>query len=491
MTPRRPPKNRLNWLAGITTTALLGILVLQGYWLYNSYLQEQTRFRAEVENALTTMIVRTQFSEVYKVAGTSTFNPELQDAIGGLLLSVVGTTIGNPEPYNTGITNPDGTPQKRFFWTQESIDSMPQPKVDSTSGITFTLGDFPEIELYKMQKVMQTVLQKNGIFAPVELALIDSNDKIAETTCDTAIFQKIPLKTLLDNTISLKDGQRIQAALPKVNGLLLRRMAWMLSLSGVFIILGSGSFIYLLKLFFRHKRESEIRNDFLNNMTHELKTPISSVTVALEMIQDKRYPASEQSKAEYFSIAESELARLTLLVDKVLKMAAFERSEIALSPQTFEASPWLTGILASLKPLFESAHAEVHISVLPAGLQLRGDKIHLSNVVQNLLENALKYNNKTLPKIEIAVAQEGAFFVITVTDNGRGIPAAYLSKVFDKFFRIPTGDRHDIKGYGLGLSYVKAIAELHQGSVTVASIPDRQTQFTIRIPGASTSSSST
>ncbi len=259
-------------------------------------------------------------------------------------------------------------------------------------------------------------------------------------------------------------------------------MAWILSLSGVAIILGSLSFAYLLKLFFRQKRESEIRADFLNNMTHELKTPISSVAVALELIQDKRYPLSEAAKAGYFSVAESELQRLTLLVDKVLKIAAFERSEIALTFQNFEAAPWLAGILTGIKPLLEEAGAMVETTSFSPSLQLYADSTHLANVVQNLLENALKYNDKTMPQIQISVFEEGAFSVVTVTDNGSGIPAAYRTKIFDKFFRIPTGNRHDTKGYGLGLSYVKAIATLHGGSVQVASIPGRQTRFEVRIP---------
>ncbi len=487
---RRTPKNRLSWLAGITTTALLGILVLQGYWLYFSYQQEQTRFRAEVENALTATIIKTQFSQVFKSSDRDTFPASLEEGLGGILLSAMGTSLGNPRPFNTGFTNPDGTPKRGFFWSYEDTATSPPVAADSAAGVSYTIGEFPEVELSEMQQVMQTVLRSKGIFTPLELALIDSNRKIAEATCDPSRFREIPLKTITDNTIALKDGQLIQAALPKVGGLLLRRMAWMLSLSGLFVILGSASFIYLLKLFFQQKRESEIRNDFLNNMTHELKTPISSVSVALEMIQDKRYPASEASKAEYFSIAGRELGRLTMLVDKVLKMAAFERSELVLSVQDFKAAPWLAEIMAGTKPLFENARAEVNVSVLPADLQLHGDRTHLSSVIQNLLENALKYNDKEFPEIEVAVTQEAAFSVITITDNGPGIPAAYLPKVFDKFFRVPTGDRHDIKGYGLGLSYVKAIAELHKGSVTVTSSPGRQTQFTVRISGASDSSSS-
>ena len=482
---RRAPKNRLAFFAGITTTALLGILVLQGYWLYNSYQQEHVRFRAEVENALSTTIIRTQFAEAYKVAGASRLPLELQDAIGGILLSVMGAVADNPGTFNTGFTNPDGTAKKGFIWSGEDTSYTPPPGLDTLSGIAYTIDDFPEIKLSKMQQAMQKVLRNNGIFSPIELARIDSNNVMVETTCNRSVFQDAPLRTLLDNTISLKDGARIQAALLSVSGLLLRRMAFVLSLSAVFILLGSASFAYLLKLFFRQKRESEIRTDFLNNMTHELKTPISSVAVALEMIQDQRYPASEAAKAEYFSIAESELARLTLLVDKVLKMAAFERSEITLAVQTFEAAPWLAGIMAGMKPLFESAGAEVELQVLPASLQLQGDKTHLANVVQNLLENALKYNDKALPQIKISITEEGGFSVLTVTDNGRGIGAAYQSKVFDKFFRVPAGDRHDTKGYGLGLSYVKAIAELHKGSITVESTVGRQTSFSLRIPGPS------
>lgn len=180
---RRTAKNRLGLLAGTTTVALLGILVLQGYWLLTSYKQEQTRFRAEVENALTAMIVRTQFAAVYKTADGSAFSPETQDTIGGMLLSLIGSVPENaPVPVKTGMLNPDGTPKMGFFWTTEDTVEVLPPAVDSPDGFTLTIQDFPKVELSKMQKVMKAILRKGNISTPLELALLDSNKQILEAT---------------------------------------------------------------------------------------------------------------------------------------------------------------------------------------------------------------------------------------------------------------------------------------------------------------------
>jgi signal transduction histidine kinase len=235
-------------------------------------------------------------------------------------------------------------------------------------------------------------------------------------------------------------------------------------------------------MFFKQKRMADIRNDFLNNMTHELKTPISSVAIALEMIQDERHKLSDEKKRDYARIAQGELKRLTLLVEKVLKMAAFDKGEIQIKREHFQASSWLQDILASMRPVFETAGAQVNISVDPEALQLYADKTHITNILTNLVENALKYNDKPEPVINIAIGEEGNDTVLSVTDNGRGIPAAYVSKVLDKFFRVPAGDQHDIKGYGLGLSYVKAAVELHGGTIAVKSALGQGSTFTIHLP---------
>jgi signal transduction histidine kinase len=191
-----------------------------------------------------------------------------------------------------------------------------------------------------------------------------------------------------------------------------------------------------------------------------------------------------EAKEEYFKIAGNELKRLTMLVDKVLRMAAFEKMEVKVNKEKLQARKWIAEVVDSVKPLAEAGKAAITIDIQPEDLSLFADKNHISSVLQNLLENAIKYadNKKPLPEINITAREADGNFYLKVKDNGIGIATQYQGKVFDKFFRVPTGDQHDTKGYGLGLSYVKEIVKLHQGSVILESEPGSGTVFTVTIP---------
>lgn len=470
---------RLKILTILTAAALAGIVVLQAYWLSSSFSEQKSRFSADVENALLSTQIRSQLMNSDQEA--SLYLPDI-----GNMVSAVMSTLP-PEltlPHQSMVTritfSEDSTSSRakmlrKFLkgdsgsYTQTTVDTQYHRFVISTNSAPLSRKD----QIGNVKKLFDEELKKRAIHTQFELAMLDSTGSIEATTLDAASFRNIPLKFTM---------ARLQVAFPDANLYLLRRMAWLLSVTILLILISCFSFAYLLKLFYRQKRLSDMRNDFMNNMTHELKTPISSVSVVLEMMQDKRHPVSEDTRQEYYSIAQGELKRLTMLVEKVLKMAAFEKSEIQLAKESFAAGDWVQDILRSLRPVFGSAGAVVDVSVQPQDLVLHADKTHLTNVLQNLVENALKYNDKPMPKLRIELVREGHAASLRVTDNGKGIPGAYIDKVFDKFFRVPSGDRHDTKGYGLGLSYVKAITELHGGQVHVSSVIGEGSTFTVQLP---------
>ena len=274
----------------------------------------------------------------------------------------------------------------------------------------------------------------------------------------------------------------LQAAFPDANLYVFRKMIWILSVSILLIVIGSYSLGYLLIFFFTQKKLSDLRNDFMNNMTHELKTPISSVSVALEMVLDKGKELSPEKSKSYLVIAQKELKRLDQLTENILKILSLERAEIKIVRSHILLSQWLCSISDSLSPLLEDKHVQLSITIIPETLEMLADKIHMTNVMYNVIENAIKYNNKTTPEIKIVATQHEDQLFLQISDNGEGIPAQYIKSVFDKFFRVPKGNRHDVKGYGLGLSYVKGIIEMHQGTVTVSSIPNTGSTFTIQLP---------
>ncbi|HPI09016.1 MAG TPA: HAMP domain-containing sensor histidine kinase, partial [Saprospiraceae bacterium] len=226
---------------------------------------------------------------------------------------------------------------------------------------------------------------------------------------------------------------------------------------------------------------TELKNDFIRNMTHELKTPIATVSVAVEALQNFDALQNPQRTQEYLDIAGIELNRLSLLVDKVLRVSMFEKQEPELRREPLDLKLLVQDILHSMRLQFEKHHAQVQFLPESGDYSVSGDRLHLSSVVYNLLDNALKYGSEH-PVIRVGMSHRDGQLSLQVQDNGVGIPAAYQGRVFEKFFRVPTGDVHNVKGHGLGLSYVAGVVRLHGGSIGLESREKAGSTFTILLP---------
>lgn len=226
-----------------------------------------------------------------------------------------------------------------------------------------------------------------------------------------------------------------------------------------------------------------MKNEFISNITHELKTPIATVHVAIEAMRNFNALQHPERTKEYLDISASELQRLSLLVDKVLRLSMFENKEIELRKEPVDLHLLAAEIIAGMKLQFDKVQAAVQLTKEGNNFSVSADKVHISSVLYNLLDNALKYRNGT-PYITVHLAEDATGVTITVSDNGIGIPAAYQEKVFDKFFRVPSFDHHNIKGYGLGLSYVHHIVEKHKGSISVTSTEGKGSSFIVKLPRA-------
>ena len=240
------------------------------------------------------------------------------------------------------------------------------------------------------------------------------------------------------------------------------------------------SFVLLYKNLLKQQRLAELKNEFIGNITHELKTPIATVGVAIEALRNFNAMQDPQRTKEYLDISSNELQRLGLLVDKVLKLSMFEKKEIDLQFETFDLRDVVDEVTASLRLQVEKHHAIVSITQ-KGNTNLQADRLHLLSVVFNLLDNALKYS-KEQPVIEIGLEGDNNTVQLRITDNGIGIATEYKDKIFEKFFRIPTGNTHNAKGYGLGLSYVAHVVQKHGGKISVDSELGVGTTITISIP---------
>jgi two-component system, OmpR family, phosphate regulon sensor histidine kinase PhoR len=276
------------------------------------------------------------------------------------------------------------------------------------------------------------------------------------------------------------------AVFDKYKGYLFRKLLPQISFSVFLLALVSCSFWLIYRNLKRQQQLAALKNDFISNITHELKTPITTVGVAIEALQNFNALADPKLTKEYLEISKNELDRLSLLVDKVLKMSMFEQKNIELTPTDFDLKVVVETVLKSMKIQFEKVNAQVSFDYRGEAFGLHADRTHLTNVVFNLIDNAIKYSPE---RAEISVFLDGSPTEITlsVSDSGMGIPPEYVNKVFDKFFRVPQGDIHNTKGYGLGLSYVANIVAQHAGTITVTSELGKGSTFVVKLPASVTS----
>lgn len=319
----------------------------------------------------------------------------------------------------------------------------------------------------EVQQKYQAKLQKQLINLPFVL-LVNSKEKNIESS-------KITAKT----TLGLLT---YQAFFDGYEWFLTKKIISQILFSFFLIAITTLSFLLIFRNLQQQRRLTELKNDFVSNVTHELKTPISTVSVAIEALSNFNVLQNPAQTKEYLEISKNELNRLTILVDKVLKMSIFEQKDLALKIEMVDFKTLVENVLATMKLQFEKYHAKIDYDFVGNHFMLEGDVIHLTNVVYNLLENALKYS--TEPMISIRLTEENQQIKLEIKDNGIGISEEYLPKIFDKFFRVPTGDVHNIKGYGLGLSYVKSVVEKHNGKIEVSSKIYNGSCFIISIPSS-------
>lgn len=286
---------------------------------------------------------------------------------------------------------------------------------------------------------------------------------------------------LNDVTIGLAKPVTYRLSLQHVPSYVFSQLKTPLLFSILLVGITIASFVLLYNSLVRQRRLTQIKNDLISNITHELKTPIATVSVAVEALKNFKAMDDPERTQEYLNISQNELQRLGLLVDKVLKLSMFENKSIALDKEYFDLAGLCEQVIGSMKWQFEKQDATITFTTTGDRFTIHADKLHITSVIYNLLDNALKYS-RDKPVIHVELVSHKQHVEMRVSDNGIGIPAEYKRKVFEKFFRVPGNNRHDIKGYGLGLSYVDHIAKSHMGFAEVKSELGKGSTFIVHIP---------
>lgn len=243
------------------------------------------------------------------------------------------------------------------------------------------------------------------------------------------------------------------------------------------------TFIFTIFIVFRQKKLTEIKNDFINNMTHELKTPISSISLAAQMLGDEAVTKSPQMMAHLGRVVQDESKRLRFLVEKVLQMSMFDRQKAIFKPKELDLNEMVENAAQSFQLRVEHTGGKIYTEIEAIDSALLVDEIHFTNAIFNLMDNAVKYSKPDQPLyIYLRTWNDANHLYLSIRDTGLGMKKEVLRKIWDKFYRAHTGNRHDVKGFGLGLAYVKKIVELHNGKISVESVLGEGTTFVIQLP---------
>ena len=253
--------------------------------------------------------------------------------------------------------------------------------------------------------------------------------------------------------------------------------------SVVFTLVLLVTFIFTIVVIFRQKRYSEIKNDFINNMTHELKTPIASISLAAQMLNDKSVTKSQQMLGHLSGVINDETKRLRFLVEKVLQMSMFDKKKAVFKKKELDLNEMVENIAKSFTLRVEHTGGKIYTEIEAIDSAIFVDEMHFQNVIFNLMDNAVKYRKQDKPiDIYLRTWNDNDHLYLSVRDTGIGIKKENLKKIFDKFYRVHTGNVHDAKGFGLGLAYVHKVVDLHDGEIKVESEYGKGTTFTIKLP---------
>lgn len=501
------------------TVSLVVFTALQFYWLKGYYSALEQDFSNKVYSALETSTKKINALEVNKYFNKDFKNLGNTITAGKDLPSL--TTISQVEDSATrrSITYTRSILEKKDFPISNNGDSLKIATVYSDKNLIrlkrdsstrepltsdlnqnlesgqYTINNFVKVAAENLpikqrvnKKILDSVvsreLKMRGIDTPLGFVIFDKNDHPTEIKNslykkDSKDLYKYPLfldsdyKTLytLGLTFPRKDYSLARNNLPMLLGTFMS----LLTILGIYII----SINYMM----RQKKIAEVKTDFINNMSHEFKTPLATIAVATDSLANDRIATNPEKVKYYSGLIKQENLRMKKQVENVLNMSKLERNEMELFLKETNVRDLINNMADSFKLIVEKRNGIITKNFEATKHVFKIDEFHMSNALINLLDNANKYSPNA-PEINIKTKNEANWYVIEIKDHGMGMETHNKSKIFEKFFREETGDIHNVKGQGLGLSYVKKIVELHKGQVLVESVRGKGSTFTIKLPMA-------
>ncbi|MDY3105002.1 sensor histidine kinase [Prevotella sp. SGI.027] len=514
-------KKRTIWI--ISTIMGLSFLVL--LFLQLKYFQEMADMKKEqfdesVNRALNQASRNLEYNETWRYLQKDVNETERR----AFIQDSIGTRSGKPdgtlqESHQFSVTGKDGTMYSAFELKTITVKPSQMPKGmilqnDKNSlseaskslqeivknryiyqkalldevvySILYSASDKPlkeRINFKLLDQDLKSELMNNGINIPYHFRVTtqdgrevyrcsDYSEKGEEYTYSQVLFRNDPAS---------KMGV-VKVHFPDMNSYIFSSVRFMMP-AIVFTLILLVTFIFTIVVVFRQKRYTEIKNDFINNMTHELKTPIASISLAAQMLNDKSLTKSESMMNHLGGVIQEETKRLRFLVEKVLQMSMFDRKKTVFKKKELDLNEMVESIAHSFSLRVEHTGGRIYTDIGAVDSTIYVDEVHFQNAIFNLMDNAVKYGKPDQPlDIYMATWNDDEHLYLSIRDTGLGIKKENLKKVFEKFYRVHTGNVHDVKGFGLGLAYVKQIVELHDGEISVDSEYKKGTKFTIKLP---------
>ncbi|HKK75387.1 MAG TPA: HAMP domain-containing sensor histidine kinase [Saprospiraceae bacterium] len=487
-------KQSYYWLVGVLITALLGILVLQARYTLDNYRLKTTEFQEEVDQLFAEAI--TTEAQIRKDSIVSWFRQYISDTTR-IKLDVYYDAeedqfvthirdLGDDSPYTSisfqkdkrKIDQPDSTNRRIsidlitetaenylekgsiYYWTLnvgEQMDSLAQQMQVDTN----RLGDLYDRQL----KVQRT-------YSPYQLIFIPIDSIVAVPSGKKVYTQAFPMTIM-------GAKKKILAQFPNPFTAIIRKVGLSIIGSLLIILLTAGSFFFMLRIILRQKQLAQIKDDFIDNISHELQTPLATLKAANEGLEKYHLGKDPQKARQYLHISRQQIERLSQMVDQTLWNSIYERKRIQIQTEQIDLKALIEDSLASLQLKYPGV--SIHFEEQQTDLTIQLDPTHLKNCLDNLLDNAVKHNSGQADlRLELSIQKpDKDHLEILISDNGKGIPLTDQPRIFDKFYRV---DDRQANGFGIGLYYVKSALQAMYGSIRLDSQPGQGAQFTLKIP---------
>jgi two-component system, OmpR family, phosphate regulon sensor histidine kinase PhoR len=486
-----PMQERNRIYLGLMISSIVILLLLQAAWLRSVNRGQKAAFRQETSLLLKSTVTALMDSLFLKDLRPSGFPP-----LPG---------IGRPDSMMNGMVWSDTTRIIHIDFigdssrVKETNDIHPAniQRIRVISGRSAEAADSLKINLRPLVQGVDTLKSVNSFIFRLNEETVNADvvqEAFNEVLRNNALpatatirkarrheqFEELPEKTIILEEVPVPPGSKIQAYFEDVEGFFLKNLLPHLVFSLLVLGFIGGSLLIMYRNMIKQQQLNLLKNDIISNITHELKTPVATVSLVLESLENFSAKDQPETRKEYLQIAKNELKRLTSMTEKILNSTVHGQRSGA-HKEAVDLEKLVKENVNTLKPILESEGFDFELDQKGVGFVVQGQAEQLSMVIFNLLDNAIKYS-KEIKKIKVTLSEQGNFVSLSVEDKGIGIPEGYQKEIFGKFIRVPQKDIHDVKGYGLGLAQVAEVVKAHGGKISLESQIGQGSVFTIKLP---------